>query len=99
MDKQTWQRHFTPKPVSRSRTKQSSNNPRRPIQKEQVKDGKVSSSKNKSPLASANGSKSTDKEVLWAQKTSNMKPRKGGTDRQQILAELQFILKKLGGII
>jgi hypothetical protein len=99
MDKQTWQRHFTPKSVPRSRTTKSSNHSRHPKQKEQIQDGKVSTSKPKERLAYANGLKITDKEASQVQKESIRQPRKCGTDRQQILAELQFVLKKLGGII
>jgi hypothetical protein len=68
MNKQTWQCHFILKPVSRSRTGQSSNNSRRPKQKEQVKDGKISLSKTKVNFAPANGSRAMDKKVSQVQK-------------------------------
>jgi hypothetical protein len=80
MDKQTWQRHFTLKPVSRSRTSQSSNQSCHPKQKKQVKDGKVSTSRNKAHPAPANGSRVTDKEASQVQKKLISQPRKGGTD-------------------
>jgi hypothetical protein len=80
IEKQTWQRHFTPKPVSQSRTTQSSKHSRHPKQKKQVKDGKVSTSKSKERLTQANGSRITNKEASQVQKVLISQPRKGGID-------------------
>jgi hypothetical protein len=80
MDKQTWQRHFTLKNAFQFRTSQSSNQSRRPKQKEQVKDGKVLSNKTKVHLAAANGSRTTDKVASRIQNKPTSQSCKDGTD-------------------